>query len=102
MVFGRSKYINVREFEVDPNTRGETHSAGKNSSSLFPDNKNSAKTIFLKLVKFLTLIETFDIAIYQSLFSTKQKFILNYLIKNLLFNFKNLIFLLSAVTTIVS
>lgn len=54
---------NVREFEVDPNERGETHSAGKNSSSLFPENKNLAETIFLKSVKFLTLVETFDIAI---------------------------------------
>ena len=60
---------NVREFEVGPNERGETHSARKNSSSLFLENKNLADTIFLKSVKFLTLIETFHIAIYQSLFS---------------------------------
>ena len=36
---------NVREFEVGPNERGETHSARKNSSSLFLENENSADTI---------------------------------------------------------
>ena len=36
---------NVRECEVGPHERGETHSAGKNSSSLFLENENSADTI---------------------------------------------------------
>ena len=93
---------NVREFEVDPDARGETHSAGKNSSSLFLENKNSAETIFLKSVKFLTLVETFDIAIYESLFSNEKKFTLNFLLKNLLLNFQKLLLLLSAITTILS